>query len=205
MEIFAIGHSNYPYEKFISMINKYDINCIVDIRKTPYSKYNIQYNKEYLSERLKNDGYVYINMGKEFGVKRDIIESYNDEGYSDFEKVIEEEIFLNGVNRIKNGLKKGYKIVLLGAMQEPIRCHRSILVGRFLNNHGIKVKYILNDGTIAYQSDIEKQLLDKYFGDRGQISLDSLLGKEKSNRELIIQAYRLANRDIGYRSEKIKK
>ena len=154
MEIFAIGHSNYPYEKFLNMIKKYNINCIVDIRKTPYSRYNIQYNREYLSKKLKEDGYLYIHMGKEFGVKRDTIDSYNDEGYSDFEKVVKEEVFLSGVNRIKKGLEMGYKIVLLGAMQEPIRCHRAILVGRFLNENGIKVNYILNDGTLVNQLDI---------------------------------------------------
>lgn len=204
MEIFAIGHSNYPYEKFLNMIKKYNINCIVDIRKTPYSRYNIQYNREYLSKKLKEDGYLYIHMGKEFGVKRDTIDSYNDEGYSDFEKVVKEEVFLSGVNRIKKGLEMGYKIVLLGAMQEPIRCHRAILVGRFLNENGIKVNYILNDGTLVNQLDIEEQLLNKYFEDRMQINMDSLLGKEITKQDLINQAYKLANKEIGYRSEKIK-
>ena len=204
MEIFAIGHSNYPYEKFLNMIKKYNINCIVDIRKTPYSRYNIQYNREYLSKKLKEDGYLYIHMGKEFGVKRDTIDSYNYEGYSDFEKVVKEEVFLSGVNRIKKGLEMGYKIVLLGAMQEPIRCHRAILVGRFLNENGIKVNYILNDGTLVNQLDIEEQLLNKYFEDRMQINMDSLLGKEITKQDLINQAYKLANKEIGYRSEKIK-
>ena len=204
MEIFAIGHSNYPYEKFLNMIKKYNINCIVDIRKTPYSRYNIQYNREYLSKKLKEDGYLYIHMGKEFGVKRDTIDSYNDEGYSDFEKVVKEEVFLSGVNRIKKGLEMGYKIVLLGAMQEPIRCHRAILVGRFLNENGIKVNYILNDGTLVNQLVIEEQLLNKYFEDRMQINMDSLLGKEITKQDLINQAYKLANKEIGYRSEKIK-
>ena len=33
MEIYAIGHSNYPFEKLIDMIRKYNINCVVDIRQ----------------------------------------------------------------------------------------------------------------------------------------------------------------------------
>ena len=205
MEVFAIGHSNYPYEKFIEIIKNYNINCIVDIRKTPYSKYNVQYNKETFRDRLKKDGYIYVYMGDEFGVKRDSKESYNSEGYADFEKVVNEEIFLNGVKRLKKGINMGYNIVLLGAMQEPIRCHRSILVGRFLNKEGIKVKYILNDGNLANQDDIEEDLLNKYFEDRKQISIESLMGKEKSRQELIEQAYKLANREIGYRSENINK
>ena len=36
MEIYTIGHSNYKIEKFIDMLNFHKINCIVDIRGTPY-------------------------------------------------------------------------------------------------------------------------------------------------------------------------
>lgn len=205
MEIFAIGHSNYPYSKFIEMIKKYNINCIVDIRETPYSKYNTQYNKEYFREILKKDGFTYIYMGQEFGAKRGSKQSYNNEGYADFEKVIQEEIFLNGVDRIKNGIDMGYKIVLLGAMQEPIRCHRSIMIGRFLNKEGIHVKYILHEGNLATQDNIEEELLNKYFSDRNQISIDSLLGTGQDKQEMIEEGYKLANREIGYRTENIGK
>jgi uncharacterized protein (DUF488 family) len=205
MEIFAIGHSNYPYSKFIEMIKKYNINCIVDIRETPYSKYNTQYNKEYFREILKKDGFTYIYMGQEFGAKRGSKQSYNNEGYADFEKVIQEEIFLNGIERIKNGIDMGYKIVLLGAMQEPIRCHRSIMVGRFLNKEGIHVKYILHEGNLATQDNIEEELLNKYFSDRNQISIDSLLGTGQDKQEMIEEGYKLANREIGYRTENIGK
>lgn len=41
MEIFVIGYLNYLYDKFINMIKKYDINCVVDIREILYFKYNI--------------------------------------------------------------------------------------------------------------------------------------------------------------------
>ena len=97
----------------------------------------------------------------------------------------------------------GYNIALLGAMQEPIRCHRSILVGRYLDNIGIKVKYILDDESIDIQSDIENKLLDKYFTDRNQLTIDTLLGNLMSKEEMIKEAYRKANREIGYRSEKL--
>lgn len=205
MEIFAIGHSNYPYSKFIEMIKKYNINCIVDIRETPYSKYNTQYNKECFRETLKKDRFTYIYMGQEFGAKRGSKQSYNTEGYADFEKVIQEGIFLNGIERIKNGIDMGYKIVLLGAMQEPIRCHRSIMVGRFLNKEGIDVKYILHEGNVVSQDYIDEELLNKYFSDKDQISIDSLLGKGQDKQEMIEEGYKLANKEIGYRTENIGK
>ncbi|MBQ6630794.1 MAG: DUF488 domain-containing protein [Romboutsia sp.] len=201
MEIFTIGHSNYNVEKLIDMLRYYNINCVVDIRGTPYSKYNVQYNKETIRNTLIKEGFVYIYMAKEFAAKRDNKESYNKEGYSDFEKVIYEDDFKSGIERLKNGCEKGYRIALLGAMQDPIRCHRSILVGRALVENGFNVKHILDDYSIAYQTDIEKSLLEKYFEDRNQMTIDYILGTNRSEKEMIEESYRLANKEIGYRIE----
>lgn len=205
MEIFAMGHSNYPYDKLIDMIKKYNVNCVVDIRETPYSKYNIQYNREVFNESLKKSGFIYIYMGNEFGAKRTNKDVYTEEGYADFEKVIKEDIFLKGIERLKNGCQMGYKIVLLGAMQEPIRCHRSILLGKTLNKEGFDVKYIMHERYLATQEDIEESLLDKYFSDRKQLSIDNLLGNALTREEMIQEGYRLANKEIGFRTEKISK
>ncbi|SCI30257.1 Uncharacterized conserved protein [uncultured Clostridium sp.] len=203
MDIFTIGHSNYSIDKLIDMFKFYNINCVVDIRGTPYSKYNIQYNKDNIKNTLIKSGYVYIYMAKEFAAKRENKISYNKEGYSDFEKVVKEEDFINGIKRLKNGCKKGYRIVLLGAMQDPIRCHRSILLGRELEKHGFKINHILDDYTIKNQRYIEERILDKYFENRHQITIENLIGPSLSREEMIDEAYRMANKDIGYRIEHI--
>lgn len=204
MEIYTIGHSNYPEERLIDMLKYYDVNCVVDIRGTPYSKYNGQYNKETIARTLTEAGFVYIYMAKEFAANRENKLSYNEKGYSDFEKVVEEKEFLNGIERLKVGYGKGYKIALLGAMQDPIRCHRSILVGKSLRNHGFDVKHILDDYTLGSQENIEENLLNKYFSNRAQLTIDSLLGTGMSDKDMIEESYRLANREIGYRVENLK-
>ncbi|AJG98343.1 DUF488 family protein [Clostridium beijerinckii] len=204
MDIYTIGHSNYSIEKLIDMLKTYDIDTVVDIRGTPYSKYNVQYNKETIAETLKKEGFIYIYMAKELAAQRQDKNSYNKEGYSDFEKVIMEEDFLRGIERLKTGCQKGYNIALLGAMQDPIRCHRSILVGRSLRENGFNVKHILDDYTFASQEKIEEKLLSKYFSNRNQITIDSLLGNEISEVEMIKEGYRLANKEIGYRVEHLE-
>ena len=204
IEIYTLGHSNYPFDKFIEILKKYDINCVVDIRSTPYSKYNTQYNKEFLHETLKNLGYTYIYMADEFGAKRKTKVSYNDEGYADFDKVILEDEFKRGIERLKVGCSKNYKIVLLGAMQEPIRCHRAILLGKELIKAGFDVKHIMHEGDLKVQSELEEQLLEKYFEDRNQLTIDSLLGNAISLEDMIKEGYKLANKEIGYRIEKLK-
>lgn len=204
MEIYTIGHSNYTMERLIDMLEYYNINCVVDIRGTPYSKYNIQFDKEAIRYTLTNAGFVYIYMGKELAAKRIRKNSYNNEGYSNFEEVIKEDEFKRGVERLKNGCEKGYKIILLGAMQDPIRCHRSILVGRELVKNDFDVKHILDDYSIVTQDDIEEMLLNKYFSNRNQITIEDLTGNSLNNEEMINEGYKLANREIGYRIENLK-
>lgn len=204
LDIYTIGHSNYSIEKLIDMLKHYNINTVVDIRGIPYSKYNVQFNKENISKTLTMRGFIYIYMAEEFAANRSVKISYNAEGYADFERVVNEPSFLQGIERLKVGLAKGYKIALLGAMQDPIRCHRAILVGRYLRDNNFNVKHILDDFSIATQENIESSLLNKYFKNRCQLSIDSLLGNEPDENNLIEEGYRLANREIGLRIEKIQ-
>ena len=204
IEIYTLGHSNYPFDKFIEILKKYNINCVVDIRAIPYSKYNTQYNKEFFQSNLKKLGYTYIYMADEFGAKRKTRISYNDEGYADFDKVILEDDFKRGIERIKMGCSKNYKIVILGAMQEPIRCPRAILLGKELIKEGFDVKHIMHEGNLKTQEELEEQLLEKYFEGRNQLTMDSLLGNAISREDMINESYKLANKEIGYRIEKIK-
>lgn len=89
-------------------------------------------------------------------------------------------------------------------MQDPIRCHRSILVGRYLRDNNINVKHILDDYSIASQEEIEEMLLNKYFSNRNQLTIDDLIGNTLSNEEMIEEGYELANKEIGYRIENLK-
>lgn len=204
LEIYTLGHSNYSFEEFIERLKKYAIDTVVDIRGTPYSKYNVQYNKERLAYALRDRGYTYIYMGKEFAAQRQDLSLYNQEGYADFERVIYDKDFLNGIERLKKGCEKGYRIVLLGAKQDPTECHRFALVGRALVAAGFKVHHMLHDYTLASQKDLEPYLIEKYYTPSLQLSLDPLSGETYDEKDYLNESYKKANRAIGYRVEKLK-
>jgi len=48
MKLFTVGHSNHPAEKFIHLLDVHSINTLVDVRSTPYSQFNPQFNKSAL-------------------------------------------------------------------------------------------------------------------------------------------------------------
>ena len=205
MEIFTIGHSNYLADELMDRLKLYDINCVVDIRGTPYSKYNTQFNKEAIKETLIQKGYLYIYMGKEFAAQREDKSFYTEEGYADFEKVAFDKDFLNGIDRLKLGCQKGYKIALMGAMQDPLRCHRCILLGRALRRAGFDLKHILDDYSLASQEELEEALLKKYCSSSSQMMFDLTKGTVLSREEMLKECYKKGNREIGLRVEKSNK
>lgn len=196
-ELFTIGHSQYDVNYFISLLNQYHIDYVLDVRSTPYSKYAEQYNKENISISLISANIKYIFMGKYFGARPQDKNLYHSEGYLDFEKVRESKEFHKGMENVKLGLSQGHNIVLMCTEKEPIDCHRAILVARAFEIHGVYVKHILSNGEILTQQQLNEQLLQKYFPDRAQLSLFTY-EKEISEQDYLIEAYRKRNKEIGY-------
>lgn len=202
MNLFTVGHSTYDIDYFISLLKTYDINCVVDVRSTPYSKYSIQYNKDSIKMSLKSHNITYIHMGMEFGARRSSKDLYTREGYVDFERVKHDKAFKAGIERIKVGLKKGYNIAFMCTEKRPDECHRCILVGRNFKDLGYKVINIINESEYKLQEEIEMDLLETYFPDRNQVALIPDMNlTNKSDEELINDAYKLRNKEIGYKGD----
>ena len=66
-KLFTIGHSQHDIEYFIKMLRKYNVNYVLDVRSTPYSKYAEQYNRENIEKYISRNGIRYSFMGKFFG------------------------------------------------------------------------------------------------------------------------------------------
>lgn len=96
-KIYTIGHSNQSMEDFISLLKKYDVNCVVDVRSNPFSKYALQFNKRELQFELKREDIVYIWMGKEFGARREEKSLYDPDGRLDFNKTKKVKLFLRAL------------------------------------------------------------------------------------------------------------
>lgn len=195
--LYTIGHSQHEFGYFSNLLKIYEINYLLDVRSTPYSKYAETYNKELLSSLLSTKGIKYSFMGKFFGARPDNAELYNEEGYLDFEKVSYSDLFIKGIESVNLGLKRGNNIVLMCTEKDPIDCHRAIMVARAFSLRGIDVKHILPNGKYQTQQELDERLLDKYFPDRAQLSIFNY-DKVISAEENIKLAYRERNKEIGY-------
>lgn len=57
--IYTIGHSNHPIEHFLSLLDRHAIKVLADVRSTPYSRFNPQFNREQLTRSLAERGIRY--------------------------------------------------------------------------------------------------------------------------------------------------
>jgi uncharacterized protein (DUF488 family) len=192
----TIGHSTHELEYFLELLLKQQINCLIDVRSMPASKYNPQYNKDYLQNFLKNSGIRYMHFGQEFGARHDAESVLDDEGIVDFELIRKTYLFQNGIERLDDGISKGYKIVLMCSEGNPLECHRFAMISVYLEEIGIKVKHILKDGSIISHEKLEEELLKKY--QKKMPAPTPMFDIPKKDK--LKDAYKLLNKEIGWKS-----
>lgn len=187
--MYTIGHSNHSIEYFISLLKKYNVNCVVDVRSIPYSKHCPHFNMAKLETELNNNSIAYISMARELGARRSDLISYTS-GCVDFKKVEKEDLYQKGIERLLDGISQDFIIVLMCTEKDPIDCHRTILVGKTLSDIGIEVQNILANGNLESQKEIEKRLVELYYPkETYEINFNSLVN----------HAYKKKNQQIGFK------
>lgn len=192
--IYTIGYSAFSINEFIETIKNFGISCVIDVRSSPFSNYYADYNKDTLERTLKEHNILYRNYANEFGARQTNPAFYSGD-IVDFDKFIKSAQFLEGVSKVKKGIERGYKFVLMCAEKDPIKCHRSIMLGKGFSENGFDVKHIVSKKELESQKELEERLLEMYHQDRFQLTL---FGGEQSDSELLADAYKKQNLTIGY-------
>lgn len=157
VEVLTIGHSAHSAEGFVALLRRAGVTAIADVRSSPWSRQNPQFNRETLRESLAAHGIVYAYLGDALG-GRPKDRSFYCEGVADYERMAQAPEFRDGLDRVVAGAEK-YRIALMCAERDPLTCHRCLLVGRALAERGADVRHILDDGALVRQSEIEDTLL----------------------------------------------
>jgi uncharacterized protein (DUF488 family) len=144
--IYTIGHSNHPIERFLELLQAHAIGAVADVRSTPYSRFNPQFNRDALKSALGAAGVEYVFLGEELGARAKDPACYDGDRVS-YEKLAATPTFRRGIDRLLSGMRE-YRIALMCAEREPLECHRTILVARELDRLQVPVSHILADGSL---------------------------------------------------------
>ncbi len=188
VDVLTIGHSTHAYARFLELLRSAGVTAVADVRTAPYSRRFPQFNRGTLEGKLRADGIAYSFLGEELG-GRPKDRQYHRDGVADYERMATAPSFLRGLTRVAEGARK-YRIALMCAEQDPLDCHRCLLVARALAERGLNVRHILLDGQIVSQSEIEDRLLS--MSGRGE---DDLFA---SRAERVAAAYRERARKVAF-------
>jgi uncharacterized protein (DUF488 family) len=193
--LYTIGYSSYSPEEFIEALKFYRINAVADVRTTPYSRFKPDFNLGSLVQLLKTNGIFYVSLGKELGA-RSVDDSCYENGRVKFSILEKSNLFLNGLERLRKGLKK-YTIALMCAEQDPIQCHRYILVAYafYRRYQNIAISNILEKMMLENKADTDKRLLKLYHMEK-----DEIPGLGQTYSERLHKAYTLQGEKISYQA-----
>ena len=192
--VFTIGHSTHPQERFIDLLRRHGVTALCDVRSSPFSRVNPQFNLDALKKVLPKHGIRYLFLGKELGARSDDPACYEG-GKVQYDRLARTELFQQGLARVQDGMSKGFRIALMCAEKEPLECHRTILVARHLAALGIDVQHIDENGNPESHNDALRRLAQMVDVPEQDIF-------NRSPEELQDDAYRRQENRIAYELER---
>lgn len=192
--VLTIGHSNHPIDRFIELLRQHDVGALADVRSYPSSRQNPQFNQSPLKSALRDSGIAYVFLGRELGARPTDRACYKN-GRVQYARLANTEIFRTGLRRVMDGTRR-YRIALLCAEKEPLACHRTLLVGRQLENCGLEVAHIHADGTLEPHRDAMIRLTRML----GLLDQNDMF---KNREELIADACTMQEERIAYVDEEM--
>ena len=189
---FTIGYGNYPLDLFITFLQNVSIDLIIDVRSSPYSRFNPHFNRENFDKSLKEKNIQYQFMGDRLGGRYTAPGLLFPDGTVDYRKVRDTELFRKGISQILSIIASGKTIALMCAEKEPERCHRFALIAPVLQSKGISVIHIRPEMKLQTNEDLERELVSSFF-DTSQISITS------EPVDFIDLMYERVNREIAFK------
>ena len=179
--IYSIGHSTHSVEHFIDLLMRHEIDVVADVRSSPFSKFNPQFNKGCIVDSLKSSGIKYAFFGKELGARTDDPSCYIEDKVQ-YARLASKSDFRQAIDRLLKGALD-YRIALMCSEKEPLECHRTILVSQALAKAGCAVKHILYDGRL----ETHEATLDRLLKKNGPSSEDMFISKDDLLAETLLK------------------
>lgn len=132
--IATLGHSNKTIETFLAVLEKHEIEILVDVRSLPVSRFCSHFNKTALHATLAERDIQYLWRGQNLGGRGVNV---------GWDEAIEELICLAEDDK---------RIVVLCSEGDYKKCHRYTAITPSLEERGIRVVHIQYENETAKRS-----------------------------------------------------
>jgi len=166
MELYTIGHSTRSYAELATLLRRYGIEILADVRAFPTSTRNPQFVREALLRRLQEDGIDYIWLGKWLGGyrrrglgARSPNTGWKAEGFRNYADYMMSATFEQGMKKLLE-LAASKRLAYMCAERFYWRCHRRLISDHLLAK-GHKVIHIIDEEkALEHQLPAFAQLID---------------------------------------------
>ena len=193
-DLFTLGHSNIPAERFIALLRGAGVDAIADVRSIPASRFCPWFSAKNLAPLLAGANVGYVFFGEELG-GRPRNPSLYCRGVADYEAMAQRPGFRADIDRLL-AMARERCLCLMCSERDPLDCHRCLLVARALAA-GVSIGHILHNGEIESHTATERRLL-KAAGEDGDLFVT---GQD----ERLAAAYRRRARAVAFRLKSANK
>jgi uncharacterized protein (DUF488 family) len=188
-DLFTIGHSNIPAERFIALLRGAGVDAIADVRSIPASRFCPWFSAKNLAPVLAAANLDYAFFGDALGGRPHDPSLYCD-GVADYEAMAQRPGFRADLDRLL-AVARERRLCLMCSERDPLDCHRCLLVARALAAVGVSIGHILHNGEIESHTATERRLV-KAAGEDSDLFVTG-------HDERLAAAYRRRARAVAYR------
>lgn len=158
LTVLTIGHSTHSIAEFLGLLETHGVESVSDVRSSPHSHRQPQFNRDLLRRVLEERGIGYDFLGRQLGARSDDLSCYEN-GRVQYRRLAGTSLFQSGLDFVVQEARER-RVALLCAEKEPLDCHRTLLVARQLVARGVSVSHIHADGHLETQSEALARLLE---------------------------------------------
>jgi uncharacterized protein (DUF488 family) len=192
--VFTIGHSNHAMRVFLDLLHDHSIELLIDVRSLPQSARHPQFSQPGFENALNAAGIRYLFLGEELGGRPDDPDAYRSDGLVDYRARRKSYAFRAGVERLIKELE-ARSAALMCAEQNPLECHRFLMICPELVAQGIQPLHIRRGSPLETQEAAETRLLaSNGYGSVAQNTLFPEMRSEALEKAYVLQAGKCAFR-----------
>ena len=159
--IFTVGHSNLEAGDFLSLLARAGIEIVADVRSLPQSSRFPQFSQAALENLLRGENIAYKFFGEELGGRPDDPTAYFDDGRVNYTARRRSFAFQSGLECLLK-LAQDKTVALLCADEDPLDCHRFLMISPELVAAGSPPVHLRKDGSQESQEAAENRLLEAH-------------------------------------------
>jgi len=156
--LFTVGHSILGFDNFAALLKDHNVEIVVDVRSLPQSARLPHFSSPAFERLLQSEHLDYLFLGEELGGRPDDADAYRPDGVVDYRVRRKSYAFQAGLNRLEKELE-GRSVAMMCAEEDPLECHRFLMVCPELIKSGVRPVHIRKGSRIETQEAAENRLL----------------------------------------------